>query len=108
MGDGNIHFNVSQPPGADRADFLARWQEVNAIVHRIVAEMGGSIAAEHGIGRLKRGLLAEVRSPIELELMRRLHLEYGAIDLIRTGRLEEARQIAHSLLQNGRRRDEGE
>ena len=50
LGDGNIHFNVSQPIGADAAKFLARWGEVNAVVHAIVARHGGSISAEHGIG----------------------------------------------------------
>jgi FAD/FMN-containing dehydrogenase len=72
LGDGNIHFNVSQPVGADKAAFLARYSEMNAAVHTIVTELGGSISAEHGIGRLKRHLLAEVKPPIELELMRRI------------------------------------
>src|ERR1700739_1171978 len=49
LGDGNIHYNVSQPVGADPADFLARWHEVNAVVFDIVLRMGGSISAEHGI-----------------------------------------------------------
>jgi FAD/FMN-containing dehydrogenase len=87
MGDGNIHFNVSQPPGVDKAAFLARWEEVNAIVHGIVAEMGGSIAAEHGIGRLKRGLLAEVRRPLELDLMRRLKRALDPNDILNPGRV---------------------
>ncbi|HEY0911315.1 MAG TPA: FAD-binding oxidoreductase, partial [Bradyrhizobium sp.] len=54
LGDGNIHYNVSQPIGANAADFLARWHEVNAVVFAIVMRMGGSISAEHGIGVLKR------------------------------------------------------
>jgi len=70
LGDGNIHFNVSQPVGADKAAFIDRWEAVNARVHGIVAAMGGSISAEHGIGLLKRELLPEVKSPVELELMR--------------------------------------
>ena len=53
LGDGNIHYNVSQPVGADTADFLARWHEVNAVVFAIVLQMGGSISAEHGIGVLE-------------------------------------------------------
>jgi len=72
LGDGNIHYNVSQPPGADREAFLARWEEVNAAIHAIVADLGGSISAEHGIGRLKRDLLPTVKSPVEMEMMRRL------------------------------------
>ncbi len=70
LGDGNIHFNVSQPIGADKAAFLGRWSEMNEAVHAIVAEMHGSISAEHGIGRLKRDLLPGVKDPVELDLMR--------------------------------------
>jgi FAD/FMN-containing dehydrogenase len=70
IGDGNIHFNVSQPVGADTPAFLARWEEVAAAVHDVVLGLGGSISAEHGIGRLKRHLMAAVRSPVELGLMR--------------------------------------
>ncbi|MGV0911280.1 FAD-binding oxidoreductase [Martelella sp. FOR1707] len=72
LGDGNIHYNISQPEGADKPAFLARWGEVNAIVHAIVLAHGGSISAEHGIGRLKRDELARIREPIEIELMRRI------------------------------------
>jgi FAD/FMN-containing dehydrogenase len=70
MGDGNIHYNVSQPVGADKAEFLAHWAEVNAIVHGVVRELGGSISAEHGIGRLKRDLLRETKDPVALDAMR--------------------------------------
>ena len=72
LGDGNIHYNISQPIGADKAAFLARWREINAIVHGIVLAAGGSISAEHGIGQLKRDELAHIRSPIEMDLMRRI------------------------------------
>ncbi|MGX5732697.1 FAD-binding oxidoreductase [Bosea thiooxidans] len=70
LGDGNIHFNVSQPVGADKAAYLARWSEMNEAVHAIVTELHGSISAEHGIGRLKRDLLPGVKDPVELDLMR--------------------------------------
>lgn len=72
MGDGNIHYNISQPVGADKQAFLDRWREINAIVHGIVLGYNGSISAEHGIGQLKRDELAEVRAPIEIELMQRI------------------------------------
>ena len=68
-GDGNIHFNLSQPVGADRAQYLARWEEFNRIVHDIVAELGGSISAEHGIGRLKREELVHYKPALAIELM---------------------------------------
>ncbi|MFD1333439.1 FAD-binding oxidoreductase [Methylopila musalis] len=70
IGDGNIHFNVSQPVGADKAAYLAGWDAMNRVVHAVVARHGGSVAAEHGVGRLKNGLLAEVKSDVELDLMR--------------------------------------
>jgi len=72
LGDGNIHFNVTQPAGADSAQFLARWDEMNAAVNKIVLRLGGSISAEHGIGKLKRDSLAKVKDPVALELMRDL------------------------------------
>ena len=72
LGDGNIHLNLSQPVGADGDAFLARWDEFNRIVHDIVAAMGGSFSAEHGIGRLKRDELVRYKSPVEVDLMRRL------------------------------------
>ncbi len=70
LGDGNIHYNVSQPVGADRAAFLARWGEVNSAVDKVVLKLGGSISAEHGIGRLKRESLVKVKDPVALDLMR--------------------------------------
>jgi D-lactate dehydrogenase (cytochrome) len=70
VGDGNIHFNVSQPVGADAKEFLARWTEVNAVVDKIVLKYQGSISAEHGIGKLKRESLVKVTDPVALALMR--------------------------------------
>ena len=72
LGDGNVHFNVSQPVGADQAQFLARWGEINDAVNKVVLKYGGSISAEHGIGKLKRDSLAKVKDPVALELMRGL------------------------------------
>jgi D-lactate dehydrogenase (cytochrome) len=72
LGDGNIHYNVSQPPGADRAEFLARWEDMNAAVFAIVKTYGGSISAEHGIGVMKRDLLPTVKDAVALELMHKL------------------------------------
>jgi D-lactate dehydrogenase (cytochrome) len=70
VGDGNMHFNITQPKGADQAAFLARWAEVNAVVDKIVLKYNGSISAEHGIGKLKRESLVKVKDPVALELMR--------------------------------------
>jgi FAD/FMN-containing dehydrogenase len=70
LGDGNIHYNVSQPVGANASDFLSRWHDVNVVVFEIVLRMGGSISAEHGIGVLKRDELPEVKDKVAIELMR--------------------------------------
>ena len=70
LGDGNIHYNVSQPIGANAADFLSRWHDVNTVVFDIVMRMGGSISAEHGIGVLKRDELPGVKDKVAIELMR--------------------------------------
>jgi len=72
LGDGNIHYNVTQPVGADREKYLARWYDMNAAVHAVVTKYGGSISAEHGIGVMKRRLLPEVKDPVALDLMRTL------------------------------------
>ncbi len=72
LGDGNIHYNVTQPVGADKTDYLKRWHEVNAAVFAVVKNFGGSISAEHGVGVLKRDLLPSVKDPVALDLMRSL------------------------------------
>ena len=71
-GDGNLHFNLSQPQGADKADFLAKWETVNAWVHDLAVAMGGSFAAEHGVGQMKRAALHHYKSKTEIEMMQRL------------------------------------
>jgi D-lactate dehydrogenase (cytochrome) len=70
LGDGNIHYNVSQPVGGSASDFLDRWHEVNKVVFDIVIRMCGSISAEHGIGVLKRDELPDVKDKTAIELMR--------------------------------------
>jgi FAD/FMN-containing dehydrogenase len=72
VGDGNIHYNVTQPEGADKEKFLARWDEVNAVVFAVVKKFGGSISAEHGVGVMKRDILPRYKDPVALELMRGL------------------------------------
>lgn len=87
MGDGNIHFNISQPLGGERAAFIARWEELNAIVHGIVARFGGSISAEHGIGFLKREALIGVKDPLEIELMRGIKQLLDPTGLLNPGKV---------------------
>jgi len=72
LGDGNIHYNVSQPAGMDKDAYLATWDAMNDVVFGVVERLGGSISAEHGIGRLKVRHMAHIKSPVELEIMRGL------------------------------------
>ena len=87
LGDGNVHFNVSQPVGADTAAFLARWSELNDAVNKIVLKYGGSISAEHGIGKLKRDSLPKVKDPVALELMRGLKRMLDPNGILNPGKL---------------------
>ncbi len=87
LGDGNIHFNVQQPAGADKDIFLSNWQAMNAVVHAVVARYGGSIAAEHGIGRLKRELLATTKDPTALALMRQIKASLDPKGILNPGKV---------------------
>lgn len=87
FGDGNIHFNLSQPVGADKAAFLAEWGRFNRIVHDIVAEMGGSFSAEHGIGMLKKHELEHYKDLVALDLMRMLKRTLDPANIINPGKV---------------------
>ena len=87
VGDGNLHFNLTQPKGADKAAFLARWEEMNAVVHDVVARHQGSFAAEHGIGRLKRAMLAEGKDPVALQIMRSLKTALDPDNILNPGKV---------------------
>jgi FAD/FMN-containing dehydrogenase len=87
VGDGNIHFNLTQPEGADTTAYLARWQEFNDIVHGVVRDLHGSISAEHGVGRLKRDEIIHYKSPIEIELMRAVKRALDPDNIMNPGKL---------------------
>jgi FAD/FMN-containing dehydrogenase len=87
LGDGNIHYNVSQPVGGNSVDFLARWHDVNEVVFAIVLKMGGSISAEHGIGVLKRNELPEVKDKVAIELMRDIKAMLDPLGIMNPGKV---------------------
>ncbi len=87
VGDGNIHCNIQQPVGADTAAFLARWDEVNTIVHGIASRFNGSISAEHGIGQLKRHLLPDVKDPVALATMRSIKAALDPQNILNPGKV---------------------
>lgn len=72
FGDGNVHYNLSQPVGMEREAFIAQWDRFNEIVHDYVASLNGSFSAEHGIGELKRKDVVRYNDPVGVELMRSL------------------------------------
>jgi FAD/FMN-containing dehydrogenase len=87
VGDGNLHFNISQLPTADRERFLARAEEIRRAIHDMVREFGGSFSAEHGIGRLKVAELERYGSPVELELMRSVKRAFDPQGIMNPGKV---------------------
>lgn len=87
IGDGNIHFNLSQPIGADKTAFLDRWDEVNAAVHEIAVRLNGSISAEHGIGQMKRDMMSDIKSPVELGMMQDLKRLFDPHGILNPGKV---------------------
>jgi len=87
IGDGNIHYNLTQPADADGTAFMDRAEELHRIVHDMVVEMGGSISAEHGIGTFKKDELARYRSPLELDLMRRIKRAMDPGNIMNPGKI---------------------
>ena len=86
-GDGNIHYNVSQPVEMDKAVFMAQWDQVTAGVHEIVLDLKGSISAEHGIGRMKRDTLKKVKSEVELDMMRQIKTLFDPNGILNPGKV---------------------
>src|SRR5436190_4781497 len=72
VGDGNIHYNITQPVGADKAEYLKRWDDMNDTIYKIVLKYGGSVSAEHGVGIVKRDYLPKIKDPVAYELMKTL------------------------------------
>jgi FAD/FMN-containing dehydrogenase len=90
VGDGNIHFNFSRPEDMADDAFLAHWEAIADAVNAEVRRLGGSFSAEHGIGRLKTGTLAEWRAGTELETMRRIKAALDPRGLMNPGKVVPA------------------
>ena len=87
LGDGNIHFNVSQPLGMDKQAYLDTWDAMNDVVFDVVLKFAGSISAEHGIGRLKRHRMTAVKSPVELAMMRGVKRLFDPRNILNPGKV---------------------
>lgn len=87
FGDGNIHFNLSQPVGMEKAAYLREWERFNRIVHDIVHAYDGSIAAEHGIGLIKRDELLRYKDPVAIETMRAIKTALDPKNILNPGKV---------------------
>jgi FAD/FMN-containing dehydrogenase len=87
MGDGNLHFNFSQPAGADGKAFMAGAEPVHEAVYAIVLKLGGSVSAEHGIGQLKTELLRRVKDPVALEMMQKIKRALDPNNIMNPGKV---------------------
>ena len=88
LGDGNLHYNVQAPAGADAEAFLRDDEKgVNAIVYDMVDQFKGSISAEHGVGSLKRDKLEQHKSPVALDMMRAVKQALDPLNTMNPGRV---------------------
>lgn len=87
IGDGNLHYNLSKPDALDNAGFVARTAEINRVVHDLVARLGGSISAEHGLGQLKRDEITRYKSPVEMQMMRAVKAAFDPRGLMNPGKV---------------------
>ncbi len=87
VGDGNLHYNVVLPKSLLGDDLVARRKAVSRLVYDLVAELNGSISAEHGIGVLKRDWLHEYKDPVELDLMRTLKTALDPHSILNPGKV---------------------
>jgi FAD/FMN-containing dehydrogenase len=86
-GDGNLHYNIAEPEGGDRAVFLEKWGAINQAVHDTVHAYHGSISAEHGIGRLKREEMTRYKSEVELDVMKTIKAALDPRGLMNPGKV---------------------
>jgi len=87
LGNGNIHLNFSQPKNMDRSSFLSYRNALNDTIHDLVFSLGGSVFAEHGVGRAKRDLFCRTSQPVELEMMRAFKKVVDPKNLMNPGKM---------------------
>ncbi len=87
VGDGNLHYNVAQPADADAEEFLASGKELTKEIYKLVDELDGSFSAEHGVGVLKKAILAQYRGSVEIELMQTLKKALDPQNILNPGKV---------------------
>ena len=87
VGDGNLHYNVAQPVGDDGDQFIEKGAALTTAIYDLVAEMGGSFSAEHGVGVVKKDQLELYRSTAELDLMRAMKTALDPNNILNPGKV---------------------
>lgn len=90
LGDGNLHYNVAHPQDSTVEAHMVHYAALSQLVHDSAHAHGGSISAEHGIGQHKRDMLGRYKSPVELDLMRRIKQALDPKNLLNPGKVLEA------------------
>jgi FAD/FMN-containing dehydrogenase len=87
FGDGNVHYNIAQPIGMPKPEFMAHWDGIVDAVHEAVLHFGGSISAEHGIGQMKRKELAKAKGDVAMDLMRSIKAALDPKGILNPGKV---------------------
>jgi FAD/FMN-containing dehydrogenase len=87
VGDGNLHFNCQSPPDWSKPQFMHHAEAISSAIYDLVTSYGGSISAEHGIGRIKVDELTHYRSQIELDVMRSLKRALDPHNIMNPGKV---------------------
>jgi FAD/FMN-containing dehydrogenase len=87
VGDGNLHYNLSHAIGDANDRLIGSSADANRIVHDIVADLGGSISAEHGLGQLKRAEILRYKSAVEMDMMRGIKHSLDPKGLLNPGKV---------------------
>ena len=90
MGDGNMHFNITQPTNMDTKKFLANWKPINEIVHEITHQLNGSFSAEHGIGIAKLDEMKRYKDPVTLALYQQVKQAFDPNNIMNPGKVNPA------------------
>ena len=93
MGDGNLHFNVSQPVGMEKKQYLSHWDAMNDVIYALVENFNGSISAEHGIGLQKRSRMAHIKSHVELQMMQEIKQLFDPLGIMNPGKMLPERTL---------------
>ena len=87
IGDGNMHINILKTENLSRDKFLERCKGASDLLFDVIAKLGGSISAEHGVGLLKKDFLQYTRSPAEIEMMKGVKRVFDPDGIMNPGKI---------------------